>query len=1137
MTIKELLKEIRAENIDLCVIGDNLQIKGKDPDIPKDLFEKIRDNKAAIITYLRENISRTEGLEAIRNTAIRPSYVLSSSQLRLWVLFQVEESNTGYNMPEGYILEGVLNRAAMESSFFSLIERHEILRTVFRENDEGEVRQFIVPTENWKFNIGYRDLRAREDGQRELKNLISAESQTPFDLKTGPLMRVNLYQVEDRKWILTYTLHHIVCDGWTMGVLTDELFLLYNAYVEGRSNPLIPLRIQYKDYAAWQREQLSGEALQEHKRYWLTHFEGTLPVLELPADRPRPVMKSYKGGVIRRRMPAEIYQRLKQLVREQRSTLFMGLLASVKAILYRYSGQTDMIVGSAVAGREHADLENQIGFYVNMLALRTRLTPEMGFRDLLAAVREVTLAAYEHQVYPFDELVRTLRLERDMSRSPLFDVVVNFHDFHIEPGMRRRGLDGLTVSSYESMEHVVSKFDLSFVFAEAEAGIDVLLEYNNDLFEKRTVERLLEHWARLCGEMLKDAGTSIGLLDYMDSEERKQLMEKASSQAMYPEDKTIIDLFEKKVKDAPDNIAVAFDGTTLTYKELNETANQLGNYLRINYAIQPDDLIAIRLDRSEWMVIALLGVLKSGGAYVPIDPDYRAERVEYMLADSNCKVLVDIQEMAKFKETRFRYDKEDLVSINKPADLAYVIYTSGTTGRPKGSLIEHRNVVRLFLTDKPLFDFGDADTWTMFHSYCFDFSVWEMYGALLFGAKLIVVPLLTAKDPGAFLDLLYTQEVTVLNQTPSAFYNLIRQEPCQRESQLRLRYVIFGGEALRPASLKPWKQRYPAARLINMYGITETTVHVTFKEITQHEIEGNVNNIGRPIPTLSCYVLDPHGNLTPVGVPGELYVGGEGVCRGYLNREELTRHRFIASPFTDGERLYRSGDLVKMMENGEMEYLGRIDDQIKIRGYRVELGEIESVLHFHPDVDMAVVVARPVQNAGKEIVAYLVGKKKLNISSLHAHITRFLPAYMLPARYVQMDKMPLTTTGKVDRGQLPDPVGMGIETGRNYVAPRNELEERLVSIWQRVLGVRKIGILDNFFEVGGNSMNMIPVTKMMSNAANVEISMTTLFKYGNIRDLVDFIMQEPAGTREVGLDRTELMNDLNKFKIQSDVNN
>ncbi|HEY0065812.1 MAG TPA: amino acid adenylation domain-containing protein, partial [Flavisolibacter sp.] len=638
--------------------------------------------------------------------------------------------------------------------------------------------------------------------------------------------------------------------------------------------------------------------------------------------------------------------------------------------------------------------------------------------------------------------------------------------------------------------------------------LHLVLTYNSDIYGHQGMERMARHLHQLLSVLPRESMTPIRQLDYLEDDEKHQLLHGFNDAAVdYPQDKTIVHLFEEQAAATPHNIAVAFEDKELSYRELNEQANQLAHYLRSSYAIHPDDLIAVQLERSEQMIVSLLAVLKSGGAYVPIDPEYPQERIGYMISDSGCKLVIDEELLKSFRKEEDRYSRENLTSSSLlPSHLAYVIYTSGTTGKPKGSLIEHRNVVRLFKTGKPLFDFGEKDVWTVFHSFCFDFSVWEMYGALLFGGKTVVVSKAIAQDTAAYRQLLVEQKVTVLNQTPSAFYNLIREELESTTTGLQLRYVIFGGEALSPGRLRDWKEKYPVTKLVNMYGITETTVHVTCKEITKKEIEENISNIGKPIPTLSCYVLDQNGQLLPPGVWGELYVGGEGVCRGYLNRPELTAQRFLSSPFKAGERLYRSGDRVRLLQSGELEYGGRMDEQVKVRGYRIELGEIESVLQSHPDVESSVVIARTGTDGEKELVAYVAGSSSLNTPELRRHIGATLPAYMIPTHFVQLDELPLTSNGKVDRKRLPAPEA-GLETGAEYIAPRNETEEKLAGIWQKILGTEKIGVRDNFFELGGHSLRATRLASQVRRQLNVQVPLAELFAHPVLEDMALWIRQ------------------------------
>lgn len=1072
--MREFLSILRKSDIQLRLVEGELTVKYPKGKIDTALLEEIRSKKADLIGYL--TVLDQYQYADIPVTDSQPGYPLSSSQRRLWILNQLEDGNVAYNIPHVYVFEGELDTEAIEDSFNSLLERHEILRTAFREDEEGEIRQFVIAKEELRLTIPCHDLRNSDDQQKIVSSLIRKEYTTSFDLTAGGVIRGVLFRVEDHQWVFTCVMHHIISDGWSMRILIRELLLFYNAHHTKTPVSLRPLRIQYKDYASWQQEQISNKSLAVHRDYWLKQFEGDLPVLELPGDQIRPVIKSYNGNTINSKISAQAVTGLKLLLQEQGATLFMGLLAIVNTLLYRYTGQEDIIVGSPIAGREHIDLEDQIGFYVNTLALRSRFKGTDSYKELLAHVKQVTLEAYEHQAYPFDELLEALQLQRDMSRSALFDVMVVSQKSEQEDAKTQRLSEDLSVRSYAGDENLTNKFDLTFTFSETAEQISISLGYNTDIFSEDTVNRYMNHLHQLIAEIIKNPDLSVGSLDYLSQQEKGILLTGFNAvEATYPKEKTIIDLFEEQVKRTPDHIALEFENTVLTYKELNERSNQLGNYLRNSYQIEADDLIGVMLDRSELMIISTLAVLKAGGAYVPVDPEYPQDRIQYMLTDSKCKVLIDQEELKRFSESGHVYSMENLQSVNKPDDLAYVIYTSGTTGNPKGTLINHYNVVRLLKPDQFLFDFNASDIWPMFHSYCFDVSVWEMYGALFYGGKLIMIPTVTAKDPNEFRKLLVDKKVTVLNQTPSAFYNLIAQTLETDENNLALRYVIFAGEALSPGKLRLWRKSYPKVKLINMYGITETTVHVTYKEIKEKEIESGISNVGVPLPTLTCYVLDSHRNLLPVGIPGELYVGGKGVCRGYLNREELTKQRFLDNPFKEGDRLYRSGDMVRILSNGEIEYLGRIDDQVKIRGYRIELGEVENALQSNPDVTSSIVVVKSNHGAEKELVAYVVSDKALNTIYLRSYLGGILPAYMVPSHFIQLDKIPLTSNGKVDRKKLPDPEGSSMATGAEYLKARNVIEQHLVEVFEEVLKKQPIGVKEDFFILGGDSIKSIQV--------------------------------------------------------------
>ncbi|QHS63368.1 non-ribosomal peptide synthetase [Chitinophaga agri] len=1027
--------------------------------------------------------SRREQYTPIPVIASADSYPLSNAQQRMWVLYELSPESAAYNIPLLSRLSGKIDQLALEQSLQVLLSRHESLRTVFEQQD-GEPRQRIASFSGSLLTV--YDYPGDEPRALAHSQSLSA---IPFDLSAGPLLRVCLLMTGAEEGLLLLCLHHIIADEWSMQVLFGELIRLYNGYVSGSPVELEALRVQYKDYAYWQRSQLP-EALLSSRNYWTERFSGVHPVLDLPTDYLRPSVKGYQGASYTYTFNAGDSELFGQVLQDHQSTLFMGLLALVKLLLYRYTGQTDLIVGSPVAGREHPDLENQVGFYVNTLALRDELKGGEGFNALLKQVRQTVLEGFAHQAYPFDELVTMLSLSHDMSRSPLFDVMVSLQDTPVSPSV-----SGLSVESV-ALDHRISKFDLLFSFVRDEAGIRLELEYDTALYRESTVSRMAGHLGQLLTAILSSPDTALDEISYLSERETHELLYTLNDNpAGYPEDKTLVDLFEWQVSQTPDHVAVVFGDHSLTYKELNTRSNRLAGYLRSHYHPRPDDLIGILQSRTEQMIICILGILKSGAGYVPIDVDYPGDRIDYMKTDSHCLVVLDEGELNRFLAEEATYPGDNPEKVNTPSDIAYVIYTSGTTGQPKGTLITHGNVVQLLKPDRPIYDFQATDVWTMFHSYCFDFSVWEMYGALLFGGRVVIVPGATARDPEAFITLLQEQGVTVLNQTPSAFYNLQQSLLSAGCPPLSLRYVIFGGEALSPAKLSSWYKYYPSAALVNMYGITETTVHVTFKAITEPDIESGISNLGRPIPTLRCYVLDSHGQLVPFGVPGELYVGGAGVSRGYLNRESLTASRFVASPFVAGDRLYRTGDKVRLLANGDLVYYGRLDNQVKIRGYRIELGEVAYVLSRHEDIEDAVVKVID-RNGDKQLSAYYTQVSPVSDTALREYMHQRLPAYMVPVHFTMLDKLPLTSNGKVNLNALPEPQTVG----RMYRAASTSTEKSLAEIWESLLGCGRVGLDDHFFDLGGHSLKAVQLLSRIQQRFSVRLSLKDVFTHALLSD-------------------------------------
>ncbi|HSE19254.1 MAG TPA: amino acid adenylation domain-containing protein [Pyrinomonadaceae bacterium] len=1046
--------------------------------------------------------------------AVEATSPLSYHQERLWFIDQFEKGNvyqsspTYHNIPLILHFEGPLDSSLLAASLNLLLSRHPVLRTKFT-GSEGGALQTVSANEELRLQVVDAGAGA---SLAEVVEQAVAEARQPFILDRDLLARATLFQMKRNEWLFVLTLHHIIADKKSLSLIGEELSTIYSALSEGRTPQLPDLSLQYTDYAAWQHN-LPRETMDQLRFYWRQQLRGKLRILELPEDRPRPAVHTYTDARIPFSFGADLSQRLKQ--QGKQFDLFAMLLAGFKVLLRRYAQQDEIVVGTSVACRTQPGTENVVGPFANLLVLRSDLSGAQTFRGILVALTETIERAQAHQEMPFDKLVQELNPEKDMSRTALFDVLFQF-----------AGEEPQLLDFRDAKARVIDtnlgfgKYDLNVSIHQEAGELAGVLVYNADIYDRVTMQQMLNHFEVILKTMSVDLDQHLDDISLLtETEERQQLVTWNSTGADYPRDKTIHQLFAEQVKRTPDNVAVVFGNHSLTYRELDERANRLAHQLQ-KLGAAPDMLIGVCLNRSLDMIVALLGVLKAGAAYLPLDPNYPKERLDFTVNDSKLLHLITQKDLVENLPASaanlilIDADNEEIAKLpatapathSSPDNVAYCIYTSGSTGEPKGVLLNHCNVVRLLVNDKLQFDFTAQDVWTMFHSYCFDFSVWEMYGALLYGGKLVVVPEETTKDPALFLDLIAKEKVTVLNQTPTAFFNLAEQALQRSEASLAaLRYVIFGGEALHPVQLKQWREQYRAVRLINMYGITETTVHVTFKEITPQEIADNVSNIGRPIPTTTTYIMDANLRLLPVGVRGEIVVGGAGVARGYVGRDDLTRQKFVPNPYRPEERLYRSGDLARLLHNGDLVYLGRLDDQVQIRGFRVELGEIRSRLLKYPQVSKAEVVARPIRGDIPELIAYVVTAGEVNVTELRNHLVRSLPHYMIPAAIVLLKDLPLTANGKVDRKALPPVASERPDLETSYTAPRTPVEDALLGIWTKVLGLERLGVNDDFFALGGHSILAMKLIALVQEAFHVAVPLRKLFEQPTVAAFAETI--------------------------------
>ncbi|MGR0134579.1 pyoverdine non-ribosomal peptide synthetase PvdD [Pseudomonas aeruginosa] len=1072
----------------------------------KALFER------PVLEAFAQGLERTtDAVSTIPLADRQQPLALSFAQERQWFLWQLEPESAAYHIPSALRLRGRLDVDALQRSFDSLVARHETLRTRFRL-EGGRSYQQVQPAVSVS-------IEREQFGEEGLIERIQAIVVQPFDLERGPLLRVNLLQLAEDDHVLVLVQHHIVSDGWSMQVMVEELVQLYAGYSQGLDVVLPALPIQYADYALWQRSWMEAGEKERQLAYWTGLLGGEQPVLELPFDRPRPARQSHRGAQLGFELSRELVEAVRALAQREGASSFMLLLASFQALLYRYSGQADIRVGVPIANRNRVETERLIGFFVNTQVLKADLDGRMGFDELLAQARQRALEAQAHQDLPFEQLVEALQPERNASHNPLFQVLFN-HQSEIRSVTPEVQLEDLRLEGL-AWDGQTAQFDLTLDIQEDENGIWASFDYATDLFDASTVERLAGHWRNLLRGIVANPRQRLGELPLLDAPERRQtLSEWNPAQRECAVQGTLQQRFEEQARQRPQAVALILDEQRLSYGELNARANRLAHCL-IARGVGADVPVGLALERSLDMLVGLLAILKAGGAYLPLDPAAPEERLAHILDDSGVRLLLTqghllerlprqtgVEVLAIDGLVLDGYAESDPLTTLSADNLAYVIYTSGSTGKPKGTLLTHRNALRLFSATEAWFGFDERDVWTLFHSYAFDFSVWEIFGALLYGGRLVIVPQWVSRSPEDFYRLLCREGVTVLNQTPSAFKQLMAVA-CSADmatQQPALRYVIFGGEALDLQSLRPWFQRFGdrQPQLVNMYGITETTVHVTYRPVSEADLEGGlVSPIGGTIPDLSWYILDRDLNPVPRGAVGELYIGRAGLARGYLRRPGLSATRFVPNPFPGGagERLYRTGDLARFQADGNIEYIGRIDHQVKVRGFRIELGEIEAALAGLAGVRDAVVLAHD-GVGGTQLAGYVVADSAEDAErlreSLRESLKRQLPDYMVPAHLMLLERMPLTVNGKLDRQALPQPDASLSQQA--YRAPGSELEQRIAAIWSEILGVERVGLDDNFFELGGHSLLLLMLKERIGDTCQATLSISQLMTHASVAE-------------------------------------
>lgn len=1089
---------IKAMNL-VSMIHKNLHVK---IDIGN-VFEH-RNIKALSETILLAKESYFKEIEALQE---QPDYAVSSSQQRFWALSQFQEANKAYTIPGTYIFEGNLDKSALLFAFKTIVARHESFRTLFIEDENHELRQIISPADENNFSIDSIDFRNRSEIELEIE--ISNLIEVVFNLFEGPLLKVSLLQVEDSKWILVCVMHHIVSDGLSMEVFIEELLYLYKAHKNNFAIDFKPLRIQYKDFAAWQNEQLSDETLNTHKAYWIEKFSGELPVLNLQRNKNRPKIKTYNGEALTINIDTLTVQNFKNVLNQENLTLFMGLVSMVNVLIYKYTNQEDIILGTTITGRNHADLEGQIGCFINVLPLRSKFSHHDSLTDIFRTVKKITQEAYEHQDYPFDKLVSDLNLTHDISRNPLFDATVVLQNADLDQKIDALNSEGLEISLYEKIKASVSRFDISFNFVETLNGLEFTLIYNTDIFDAAFVNQIQKHFESLLIAVAVNPNHTIAEIPYLSIGEKQLLSSNFSTGTFSPAVcMDIVAAFQEQVNKVPDHIAVVYKNKQLTYQELENNSSKVAHLLSTEYGVVKGDKIGILLNKSEVLISTIIGILKAGAVYVPIDVESPDIRKQFIVKDIDTKTIItQIEYMfdLDFFEGNIVAIDVQLDSLentiltpqtkNEPEAPAYIMYTSGSTGNPKGVLVSHKGVTRL-VKNTNYIDFDAVKAILSTGSVSFDASTFEFWGALLNGGKLVLCDKEDLLNTKKLSTLIEAEKVDTMWFTSGLLNQFVDQDVSLFEG---LTNVLAGGEKLSSKHISKLQEAYPQLNLINGYGPTEnTTFSATYKITSPVEVD---IPIGKPINNSKAYILDQSLQLCPLGVVGEIYLAGDGLSLGYLNAEELNHEKFLNPATLNNERVYKTGDLGLWLPDGNINFFGRKDSQIKLRGYRIELNDIEKTLSGHPDIKGAVVVLQQISEALEEkfIIAYVKANGEIDRNSLKTYLGDRLPFYMIPSYFIEVGDFVLNKNGKVDKDQLPDWDLSQLQT--EYISCRNEVEEKLSHIWTEILGIEKISVTDDFFEIGGHSLRAVKLANMIQEGFGIEVSIGHIFQFRTIETM------------------------------------
>ncbi|MFK7750329.1 MAG: amino acid adenylation domain-containing protein [Kordia sp.] len=1065
--------------------------------ISPDILQEVKAKKEDIIAYLENHSLGAVTEDTIQLAPKANGYPLSVSQKRFWAIDQINSNANSYNIPSEFPLEGDYDIALFEKAIMAVIDRHEILRTVFKQDENQDLKQWILDTETLNFKMIFKNFEESENGKQKAYSYIDKDAYKPFNLETGPLLRAAIFKIDTNKFIFYFNMHHIISDGWSMNLLSKEVMEFYEAFKNGQQPQLPVLKIQHKDFAYWQHNQSETAAETQSSNYWTEKLAGDIPRIQFPTAKIRPTETTNAGERLSTYIKAEDILKLEALSKKNGGTLFIGLAAVWNVLLYRYTNQKDITIATPVSGRERSELKNQIGCYINTLVLRNQLNAEDNFEETFKKIRESVLTDFKYQTYPFDKITADLNLPFNPNRNPLFDIMITYNG-------EESDAKGIVIEQ-EDIDKIyklktVAKFDLDIAYKKLGNYLLFDIVYNTDVYEQETIETLVKHFKQILNSIVNNVARPIAEIDFLNREEKRVLLGDFLETSTKFSNKTIFDHFAAQVTKTPTNNAIVCEDKEITYQELDKYSNQFAQYLQEKYNVKKGDFVGVELSKNEWTLVCVLGILKSGGAYVPIDTSYPEDRKKFIQEDSNCTVNITNEILTDFINQKEKFETVFKQETIQPTDLAYMIYTSGSTGKPKGVMISHGSLENYLTWGSAYYLTEQLNNYNsgLFTTLSFDLTVTSTFLSLIVGGTITIFP-----EKGAISETLKTyieSGLSWIKLTPAHIHVLekISIEKCN------LQLAIVGGEALQSQHVKILKKLNPNIRIVNEYGPTEATVGCVVDEVTNEEFI----TIGNPIQNTQTYIINEKNKLQPVGIVGELCISGKGLANGYKNRDELTAEKFMPHPFEVDGFLYKTGDLAYFLPDGRIVYKGRKDDQVKLRGYRIELGAIEAQISNKEEVQEAVAMITTTQSGEKQLIAFVVSTLEETENSLRKNLSEKLPSYMIPERFIQLETIPLTVNGKVNRKQLLEHIDETIASGTTYVAPTNEIEEKLILIWEQILQRTEIGINDHFFELGGHSMKALTLVSLIQKQFNKKVGLKQLFLNPRIQEQAILISQE-----------------------------